>query len=155
MLELHYGLLLAQLINFGILYYLFHRFIGRKLTAGIAKRQAELEKLRLAEEHYKEKMQLAEQEKQSLLLAAKKSSEALLEESRYIAKLKAEAILKEAHDNALAVLEGGKRELEKERISMLGQVKSHIVDMSLRLNKKMFDTPNTSKEFLEKEVEKL
>lgn len=50
-------------------------------------------------------MQLAEQEKQSLLLAAKKSSEALLEESRYIAKLKAEAILKEAHDNALAVLE--------------------------------------------------
>jgi len=51
-------------------------------------------------------MELAEREKQALLAAAKKSSEALLEESRQIAQIKAEAILKEAHDNALAVLEG-------------------------------------------------
>jgi len=155
MLELHYGILIAQIINFGVIYYIFHRFIGKKLSEWIAKRQAELEKLRLAEEHYKQKMELAEREKEALLEAAKKSSEQLLEESHKIAKLKAEAIMKEAHDDAIATLESGKRELEKERISMLGQVKSHIIDMSLRLNKKMFDTPNTSKEFLEKEVEKL
>lgn len=155
MLELHYGLLLAQVINFGIIYYIFHRFIGKKLTAWIAKRQAELEKLRLAEEHYKQKMELAEREKEALLEAAKKSSEQLLEESHKIAKLKAEAIIQEAHDNALATIEGGKRELEKERISMLWQVRSHIVDMSFRLNKKIFDSPQVSKVFLEKEVEKL
>ena len=100
-------------------------------------------------------MELAEREKEALLEAAKKSSEQLLEESHKIAKLKAEAIMKEAHDDAIATLESGKRELEKERISMLGQVKSHIIDMSLRLNQKLFDGPNTSKEFLEKEVEKL
>lgn len=100
-------------------------------------------------------MELAEREKQALLEAAKKSSEQLLEESRHIAKLKAEAIMKDAHDNALATLEWGKRELEKERISMLWQVRSHIVDMSFRLNKKIFDSPQISKVFLEKEVEKL
>ena len=100
-------------------------------------------------------MELAEREKQALLDAAKKSSEDLLEESRHIAKLKAEAILKEAHDNALAVLEGGKRELEKERISMLAQVKNHIVDVSLKLNKKMFDSPQVSRDFVEKEVKNI
>jgi len=38
----------------------------------------------------------------------------------------------------MAVLEGGRREIEKERIFRLTQMKSHIVDISLRMNEKMF-----------------
>lgn len=105
MLELNYWLLVAQVINFGILYLLFQRFIGKKLTRKIHERQEQLTRLRLAEEHYREKMELAEKEKQELLASAKKSSQELLEEARHMAQLQTEAILREAHDNALAILD--------------------------------------------------
>lgn len=38
---------------------------------------------------------------------------------------------------------------------MLSQMKSHIVDLSLRLNEKLFDKKETSKEFMENELEKI
>ena len=155
MLEFHFSILVAQLINFAILYYIFHRFVWKKLTQGIYERQQQLEKLRLAEVHYKERMELAEKERAELLSQAKKTSEELMKESEHIAKLRAQEILFESHEKAMAILDGGKRELEKERISMLAQMKSHIIDISLRLNQKIFGSQKLSQEFLEKELEKL
>jgi hypothetical protein len=36
------------------------------------------------------------------------------------------------------MIDGGKRELERERVSMLSHVKTNIIDVSLKLNEKMF-----------------
>jgi len=78
-----------------------------------------------------------------------------MKESEIIAHEKAEIIIKKANKEALAVLDGGKRELEKERLSMLSHVKEHIVDVSLKLNEKMFGPGKTNKEFLEAELAKM
>lgn len=86
---------------------------------------------------------------------ARQTTSALMKESETITNEKAKTILKQAHSDAIAILEGGKREIEKERLSMLAQMKEHIVDVSLRLNEKMFGDGKTSREFLEKELEKM
>jgi len=138
MLQIDIFIVLAQLINFGILYSIFKYTIAEKLTKKIAERQAQLEKLKRADEHYEEKMKLAEDQREEMMKEAKKTSRDLMRESEILANAKAQAIKKKAKAEANAILDGGKRELEKERISMLSQVKSHIVDISLRLNEKMF-----------------
>lgn len=138
MLQLDIFVILAQLINFGILYGIFKYTIADTLSAKMAERQAQLEKLKRADEHYEQRMQLAEEQRDEMIQEAKKTSRNLMRESEILANAKAQAIKKKAKAEANALLDGGKKELEKERISMLSQVKSHIVDVSLRLNEKMF-----------------
>lgn len=155
MLQLDIFVILAQLINFGILYGIFKYTIADTLSAKMAERQAQLEKLKRADEHYEQRMQLAEEQRDEMIQEAKKTSRNLMRESEILANAKAQAIKKKAKAEANALLDGGKKELEKERISMLSQVKSHIVDVSLRLNEKMFWDSKTSKEFIEAEFAKM
>jgi F0F1-type ATP synthase membrane subunit b/b' len=82
-------------------------------------RALQLEKLKKADEHYEEKMKLAEQERIEIIESARKTSRDLMKESEILAKAKAEAIMIQAHDGAMATLETGRRELEKERTTML------------------------------------
>lgn len=153
MFEIHYGILLAQCINFLVLFYIFHRFVGKKLSKAMEDRKKQLEKLQLAEKHYQEKMELAQKQSDEILKEAKNHSQKLLEESRTMAKISADNILKEAHNDALAVLDSGKREIQKERISMLQNVKKHILDMSLKINKKMLESPTISVNEIKKEID--
>lgn len=155
MLELDIFVVLAQLINFWILYYIFKSFVADKLNAKIKLREEQLAKLEKADEHYEEKMKLAEEERKKLVENARKTSRSLMKESEIVAKAKAEAIMQKAHNDALAVLDGGRREIEKERKTMLAQMKDHIMDVTLRLNEKMFGKGQASKDFLEAELAKM
>lgn len=137
------------------MYYIFKTFVAKKLNDKMQQRREQLEKLEKAEEHYEQKMSLAKQQKEEMIDAARQTTATLMKESEIIAHEKAEIIIKKANKEALAVLDGGKRELEKERLSMLSHVKEHIVDVSLKLNEKMFGPGKTNKEFLEAELAKM
>lgn len=108
------------------------------MNAKITEREEQLKKLERADEHYKEKMELAEKERKEMVENARKTSRDLMKESEIVAKAKADAIMQKANADALAVLDGGRREIEKERKTMLAQMKEHIIDVSLKLNEKMF-----------------
>lgn len=101
-------------------------------------RRQQLEKLKKADEHYDEKMFLAEKKGKEIEENARKTSRNLMKESEILAKAQAKAIQEKAHAEALAILDGGRREIEKERKTMLTQMKSHIIDISFKLNEKMF-----------------
>ena len=46
-------------------------------------------------------------------------------------------------------------DIEKERLSMVNTMKSKIVDLSLKLNEKIFRHEKANKDFMEKELEAL
>lgn len=154
-MNIDFYILLAQILNFGILYFVFRKFIGKKIEQRIQERKEQLQKLELADQQYQEKMELAETQRQEILETAKKTSRDLMRESEILANARATAIQEEAHTKALAILDWGRRELEKERKTMLAQMKSHILDISLKLNEKIFQSEENSREFLEKELEKM
>lgn len=118
-------------------------------------REKQLEKLNTAQDHYEQKMSLAKQQKEALLDEARQTTSVLMKESEIIAHEKAQNIMKHANRQALAILDGGKRELEKERLTMLTHMKEHIIDVSLRLNEKMFGEAKVSRDFVEMEIAKM
>ena len=118
-------------------------------------REAQLQKLNTAEDHYEQKMSLAKQQKDEMIDAARQTTATLMRESEVISREKAETIIKHANRQAMAILDSGKRDLEKERRTMLTQMKDHIVDVSLKLNEKMFGPGKTNREFLEAEIAKM
>ena len=83
-------------------------------------------------------MKLANIQRDDMLKKARQTTSTLMRESEIIAREKAKTIIKTANTEVLAILNGEKREIEKERLTMLTHMKEHIIDVSLRLNEKMF-----------------
>lgn len=98
-------ILLAQIVNFGILFYIFRTFIATKLNARLEERKQQLKKLETAEEHYNQKMSLARQQKQEMLNSAREMTTVLMKESENIAKQKAQIIIAKANRDTFAILE--------------------------------------------------
>ena len=138
MIQVDIFVVLAQVLNILILFGVFYYFFGKKFSQAVETRKKQLKKLEKAQEHYNELLELAESQKQAMLEEAQKTSRSLMTESERIAQAKAEALMKEANARVFAIIEGGQKQIEKERRSMLAQMKSHILDVSLRLNQKMF-----------------
>ncbi len=46
-------------------------------------------------------------------------------------------------------------QIEKERQSMLSSIKKNVIDMTLRLNEKLFKDSKVSKDFIEKHIDSL
>jgi len=95
----------------------------------------------------------ANKDKDSILDDARKKADWMIVEAETIAKTKRANILEKAENEAKAIIDSGRREIEKEKLSMLSEVKSNIVDLVLRFNKKLFGIEKVSSEFVEREIE--
>jgi len=95
----------------------------------------------------------ANNEKESILKKARKQSDEMISEAEKIAKNKRNSLLEKAEEEAKWIVNSGRAEIEKEKLSMLSDVKSNIVDLVLRFNKKLFWSEKVSSEFVEKEIE--
>ena len=148
-------LILAQLANFLILFMIFKKFIADKLIATIETRRELQAKLELAAAEYEKNIAAAKQEKEDILKQARENAKTMMIDVEALANKKSVDILLRAEEKANLTLEGGRRQLEKERLSMLAQMKSKIIDISLRLNEKLFDDEAVDQEFMAKEMESI
>ena len=148
-------IILAQIANFLILFLIFKKFIADKLVNTIKERRELFKKLENAEEKYKETLKMAEEEKAKIIKEARDKAHQSSIEIERLANKKSIDILLRAENDANMIIEWWRRQLEKDRLTMLSQMKSHIIDLSLRLNEKLFDKKEVSKEFMEKELEKI
>lgn len=145
----------AQIINFSILFLIFKKFIADHLNDAIIERRKFLEKLEWADSYYKEKILEADNEKQDILKKAKDDARGIINQSENIATIKAEEIIQKANTRVLAIIDSGKREVEKERLTMLEKMKQNAVDLSIKLNQKLFDQSCSTNSFVEKQIEKI
>lgn len=99
------SLIIAQLINVALLFAIFYYTIGRRLSVIIEERRELMRKLATIDKEYAAKMQEAEDVKQAFLRKAHLEAQAHMKDARHIAKLKSEEIIKNAHDQALQILE--------------------------------------------------
>jgi F0F1-type ATP synthase membrane subunit b/b' len=60
--------------------------------------------------------------------------------------------LKMAEEKAQSIIDSANRDIEKERLSMFNVMKEKVLDLSLKINSKVFDNKDNNKEFISKEV---
>lgn len=94
-------------------------------------------------------------EAEKLLSDARSRWNILIEEAEQRAKNKEAAILKTAQEWAESLLESAKKQAEHEKKSMLSEVKANILDITLKLNWKLFKNEKVSKDFIEKNIDSL
>lgn len=153
--DLDLSIIVAQIINISIIFLLFKKFIADHLNEKLSERKALLKKLEEADSYYVKKLEEADKEKQEILKKAKKDANSFLNQSEDIANKKAEDIIKKANKDVMYIIEWWKREVEKERLTMLEKLKESAINLSLELNKKLFDQTCSTNSFIEKQVEKV
>ncbi|MCL2109988.1 F0F1 ATP synthase subunit B [Microgenomates group bacterium] len=121
--------LIAQLVNFAIIYWILKKFAWDKIVALLEKRQKEItdgiDNARRAEET----LVVSDQKKEKILLAAKKEAKELLTQAQAQAEqIKSEA-LNEAREQAARVLAQSELQLAREKETMLTQVQEQMADL--------------------------
>lgn len=130
-LGIDYKLLIAQVINFAILFFIFRRFMAKPFMKMIKdERKKEEEKNRLEEEVKTKHARMLEEE-QVWRKRIKNEQEKILDETRKEAeKLKAE-LSTNARTEAEDIVTRAKKQIEEERENFYKEVRKYITDTSI------------------------
>lgn len=150
--DLNIGIILAQIINFTILVFLFKHFLGSKIAAAIAERREKIKNIEFADSKADEKIHQAELEAVNIINEAKQKAEQMKKDSEILAKKNKDKILQDAEMESNSLLNSARADIEKMKNTMFESIKTKIVDISLKLNKQLFDKEVASKDFMEKQL---
>lgn len=150
--DINIWIIFAQIINFWILFFVFRFFIWDKLTKALQDRRIQLEKLDNVNLDIRAKLEEAEMNHKAIIEDARKKAWELEKNSEKLAKKNKEKILEEAESQAIIIIKGAEKNIEKERLNMLNSIKSRVIDLSLKLNEKLFNKELVNKDFMEKEI---
>lgn len=138
-MEISISSLIAQVINFGIMFFIFSKFAARPLSSQIEKRRKLIEKIKKADELYKEKIDEAEQTAQDMILQSMRQKEKIIVEWESIALKQQVEIVQEANYKAEKIILAAKNtvktmehELEKNFIESVKKTSKSVVKKLLQ-----------------------
>lgn len=149
------SLILAQLINFLILFFLFKRYVAVYLNKMIEQRNATVEKVQNFEQYYDKRVAELQDMEKKMIDEAKEEAQDLLEQAESISQKKASEVIAQANNDVKMILEGGKRQVEKERFQMIEDSRQYILGLAMKINKKLLGTQSLSEELIAEELKKM
>ena len=153
--DLKLGVIIAQIINFGILFFIFKHFLGAKIVAAIEERRKHLRASAEAEDLAAQKQIEAQAEAEKIIDAARMKASEIESYADEMSKNNAAKIIERAENEADHIVKSGSDSVEKQRLDMISAMKEKIINLSLKLNSKIFDKEAANKDFMEKELNTL
>lgn len=99
-MEISLSSLAAQIINFSIMFFIFAKFAAKPISKQIENRRNLIEKIKRADELYKEKIQEAEEKAQHIIFEWTQKRESIIIEWESLALKKQIEIINEANEKA-------------------------------------------------------
>lgn len=146
---------LASLINFWIVFFVFKYFLGEKIVSIIEERRGNVKALEEAQDIAKSKLEEAQKEVDSIIEEARKKASEIQSYAEELAKQNSNAIIERSEKEAAFLLDNARSQIEKEKLDMENNMKDKILDLSLKLNSKIFNKEAANKDFMEKEYDLL
>lgn len=141
-------LLIAQLINFTLFFYIFKKFIATPFSEFLkSETEKEKEKERILE-NIKKKEEAIVFEEKKLKEKIKREYEQALKAAKEEAKTLKEKLIAQAKAEADEIIAKGKRQIEEEKEMMNRQMKKRMVDLSFLIVEKVLN------QFLNQETQK-
>ena len=150
--DLNIAVIIAQLINFWIVFFIFYYFLGKTIVKTIEERRTQIENLDNSDDLVREKMEQAKSEAKELLDEARSKALEMQKNADDISRKDTAKKLKDAEEKAQGIMNSARRDVEKERLSMIDVMKEKVLDLSLKINSKVFDNKDNNKDFISKEV---
>ncbi len=155
MQNIDFSLIIAQLINFLILFFLFKRYVATYLNSLIEKRNATVEKVQGFDAYYEKRVAELKEKEATLMDEAKKNVRGFIAQSELISQKKSAEIIEKANSDVKVILDWWRRQIEKERFEMIEASRKYILGLAFKINQKLLWTQWVSKEFIEEELKKM
>lgn len=150
--NLSLGIIIAQLINFWIVFFIFYYFLWDKIVKIIEERRIKLDNLNNSDDIVKEKIEKAEELSKKIIDEARKKAQEIQKQAEELSKKEAQNRIEEASKKAQSILDSALDNIKKEEVNMIEWVKQKLLEVSLKINEKIFLDSSKNKEFIEKEV---
>lgn len=137
--HIDWKIIIAQAINFGIVFVILYIFALKPLSKLMAERS---EKIAKGINDAKENgilLAKTEAEYNEALVKAKTEANKIFQEGKKEAELKRAQMLEETKNEVAGVIENGKKILEAEKIKMVDEAKKEIVTLALQATEKLLE----------------
>jgi F-type H+-transporting ATPase subunit b len=131
-LGIEWKILVAQIINFGILFYVLKRFVIGPIMQILDKREARLASDRKMSEEIAQTTLEAEVMKEKLLKEARESSEKVIKSAEAVAKRVHDELVAEARREFEVIVSTGRRVLDEDRRRLEAELKREAGDLIAR-----------------------
>lgn len=138
--------MIAGIINFLVLVFLFRKLLGDKIVQEVEKRRTMLEKLKKADDEYKKMIEFARKESNLILEKAEKTKKDMIHEAHLVAEEEKSRIIKEAHHKADLIVYEAKqdtdkleRELKESWVASVKETSKKVVKRLLKHDKVLED----------------
>lgn len=118
-------LLLAQVVNFGILIFLLKHYAYGPIIKVLRERREKIESGIKASEESERKLLLASEEKKQILIAAETEASKIVSAAASVALEESKSILENTHKKSNAIVDAGKKTVESDRLKLYDEVESH------------------------------
>jgi len=137
---------IAGIVNFLVLVFLFRKLLGDKIVQEVEKRRTMHEKLKKADDEYKKMIEFARKESDLILEKAEKTKKDMIHEAHLVAEEEKSRIIKEAHHKADLIVNEAKqdtdkleRELKESWVASVKETSKKVVKRLLKHDKVLED----------------
>lgn len=122
-------ILIAQLVNFAIIYFVLKKFAWNKIMAFLEKRQQEIEQgLNNAKEAEKT-LESSNAIKEEMVIEARRQAAQIVGDAQAQANQIGDEIINKAQEKASQIMQNGEAEIAKQKSQMLREVKDELADL--------------------------
>lgn len=151
-------ILLAQFINFAVLFFVLYKFAYKPMLGFLDDRSKKIEKGITDAEAAKEKLVQIEKKEKDTIANAKKEALAIIEEAKKVGDEKREAIIKKAKNEIGVVINAEKEKMRLEKAETLKEIKREVGELVVSAVEKVLEEKIDSdkdKKLVEKIVKNL
>lgn len=145
-------LIIAAFVNFWILFFLFKHFLWERLATMIEWYRQHIKQSEEADEIVRQKMEKADKKVKTILSDGRKKAKELEKTAIELTKHNSQKIIEWAEQEAEYILEHARSEVQKEKLQMEQEIEDKILELTIRLNARLFQKEKANKDFIEKEL---
>lgn len=135
-------LILIQVVNFGLLLFLLHRFLYKPLAKIIDERKEKIEKGVENAEEAENNLKKAKQKSDEILSDAAKEAEKAVISARKAGQAERAEIVESAEERGQAMLLRATKQAEEERIKIIKEGESEIAKLAILAAEKILKDPH-------------
>ena len=139
-MDINIGMIIAQIINFLILFFLFKKLLASKITNAIEERRRLNAKLIKADEEYEKMIQEAQQESKKITQEWLEKKEALIAEAGSIAAKRKEELLEDAHMQCKLLVDNAQRDAQTMQADLEKDFEQWVKQTTISVVKKLLSS---------------
>lgn len=137
--HIDWKLLIAQIVNFGIVLFVIWKFAFKPLTKVMDERSKDIAKSLDDAKKIEENLAKSLEEKNQIIMEAKKEAQGIIQKSQEQGKKQGEEIVASAKTEVANVIAGAKEQIAEEKIKMIKDVKTEVANLVVESTKKILE----------------